>query len=138
MRGLPGAGKSTWIASQPGLKFICCADSYRMRNGFYEYKKSEDSIAHGESLKSFVQFLQVGCPETVYVDNTNTTAVEIAPYAQLCSAYGVKFRIVYIYCDLVTAYKRNIHNVPADTLIKMQTNLMFDKLPTYWPQEAIV
>ena len=134
MRGLPGSGKSSWIQAQPGLKFICSADNYRMRHGTYVYKKEEDQAAHGECLKSYAQFLQVGCPDTLYVDNTNTTIIELAPYVKLAEAYNVPYKIVYLYCDLVFAYKRNIHSVPMATMIQMQQNLMMERLPSFWKQ----
>lgn len=74
----------------------------------------------------------------IIVDNTNTTAMEIAPYARLAEVFGVPFVIRNFYCDVPTACSRGVHSVPYNTLVAMQKNLTYDLLPPYWPQVWVV
>ena len=67
--------------------------------------------AHGACFKGCIESLQAG--RSVVVDDTNTTALEIAPYVQLAQAFGAEPKIVRIVCDPAKALARNTHGVPA-------------------------
>jgi len=69
----------------------------------------------------------------VIVDNTNTTAVEMAPYVAIANAYCVTgIEIVEMDCPVGLAAKRNIHNVPMRTCLRMGDNLMSLEIPHFW------
>ena len=68
----------------------------------------------------------------IVVDNTNTTAVELAPYVRLCEAFGVKYEIVFIRVPFGRACKRNVHAVPEATIWNMFQNLLSERLPAWW------
>lgn len=93
MRGIPGAGKSTWIEG------------------------------HKENLD-------------IVVDNTNITALEIAPFASIANAYNIPFEIVTIAADPVVAHQRNVHNVPFEFIARHAHKISEEKLPSRWPQRT--
>lgn len=141
MRGLPGAGKDRYIERKWGLTarldvVICSADHYHMFDGQYRYDPANAAKAHNMCLKWFSMMLgkQV---ETVVVSNTNTTAVEIAPYYQLALALGYEVKIVHIKCDFETACRRNIHQVPPSTIWAMYQNLLTERMRPWWKEEFV-
>lgn len=137
MRGLPGSGKSSWIKQQLPDASVWSADNYHMVDGVYRYDPKKAGEAHAWCLKGFLDDLRADLKMPIVVDNTNTTAVEIAPYAAAAGAHKAEFKIVYLHCPLGLAVARGIHNVPVATMLKMQRNLLTEELPPYWPQTVI-
>lgn len=146
MRGLPGAGKSSWITSRAdkGTRFfpvpahICSADNYQVNEaGIYEYKVERVKEAHKQCFLDFMDRLQDEQIQHLFVDNTNTTVWEIAPYYQLAEVWGRPVKIVHIDCSLAVALKRNVHDVPGATIWRMQQNLLTEKLPPHWHLEIL-
>ncbi len=76
---------------------------------------------------------------TVVVDNTSTTAVEVAPYASLALAYGHELRVVTLKVDPEVAHERNVHGVPLEGIRAMARRLeeSTGQLPPWWPEEVI-
>lgn len=140
MRGLPGSGKSTWVQRFGDIpRFVCSADDFHVdERGTYRYDPKNAGKAHDWCLKKYLGTLQSGFLGNVIVDNTNVSLVEIAPYARLAQALCIPFKIVYVYCDPVVAYSRNLHGVPFSTILKMQRILLTEEVPSWWPQEIIV
>ena len=56
---------------------------------------------------------------------------------RLAEAFERPYLIVYIQCNLKEALERNSHNVPVNTLLQMQANLITDIVPSSWKQEII-
>lgn len=140
MRGLPGSGKSTWakhrvIESGNATAFVS-ADSYHLETvdgkSVYNFKKENAKKAHDSCIREFLELLNSDLLEEIIVDNTNTTVWEIAPYYRLAEAYGCEVEIVQFRCSAETAFKRTIHNVPAETIARMALNLKEEKLPPWW------
>ncbi len=147
--GLPGSGKSTYITNY-GAQMLersmrgeedyqdirsCSADDYFMERGVYKFDPSKLPEAHGRCLRQFAALVQSEFDsDIVYVDNTNTTIAEIAPYAALALAYGCLLHLVYIKCDPKVAAARNIHGVPENAIMKMQEriNKTLSELPRRW------
>lgn len=136
MRGLPGSGKSSWVKNFCPTDTVCSADHFHTVNGEYRYDPKNAGAAHGACLRQFVRALDVGT-DVLVVDNTNTTAVELAPYVRLCEAFGIEYEIVNIACDFATACERNIHAVPPATIWNMHQNLMTERIPPYWKQTFV-
>ncbi|MCD4847406.1 MAG: ATP-binding protein [Candidatus Aegiribacteria sp.] len=144
MRGLPGAGKTTWIRNNLPDAFICSADNYFLdEKGIYKFDSLLLSEAHESCLKRFVEILTSQEDEVqkeslfVVVDNTAIRAWEISPYYNLAKAYGHDVRVVHIKCDSDLAYSRNIHGVPLEKVEKMDEGLISEALPSFWNVEVV-
>lgn len=147
MRGLPGAGKDYWLSRldeyEPKGVYRCSADDFHTFTNIstgevgYRYDPAKAGEAHNACLKKFAGALAEGYESYVVVSNTNTTAVEIAPYYQLALAYDLPVKIVHVLCDFETACHRNVHGVPPSTIWAMQRNLLTERLPAWWREEFV-
>jgi predicted kinase len=136
MAGVPGSGKSTWIKENHTGAIICSADDYFVGLG-RNFDPSKLGEAHGACVRKFVLYVANHDDDevrenVVIVDNTNTTVLEMAPYVAIAAAYGVSVEIVEMDCPVGLAAKRNIHNVPMRTCLRMGDNLMSLEIPPFW------
>lgn len=135
--GISGSGKSTYIKNHLSDADVCSADHFFMVDGEYKFDVKKLGQAHGECLKHFVYLVSQkphGNRVPVVVDNTNTSMMEVAPYAQLALAYGHELEIIILEAPLELAHARNTHGVPIqgvqgqhDRLVKLA-----DQLPPWW------
>ncbi len=144
MRGLPGAGKSTWARRNYPQAHVCSADSYFLDDeGVYIFDRTLIFEAHASCLRGFAEILAsiaedpANSPETVIVDNTAIQAWEISPYYNLAVAYGQDATIIHVKCDAETAHSRNIHGVPLERIEKMDDSLTCEQLPAFWTMEIV-
>jgi len=143
MRGLPGSGKSTYAnkLAELGPTTIVSADKFFMKDGVYKFDAAKIGDAHSSCLREFVDLIQNGFlhGHTVIVDNTNTTAREIAPYYQLALAFGHEVKIVSVKSPGVqTCIDRNVHGVPSATIARMDSNIIgLADIPPYWKVEYV-
>lgn len=138
MRGLPGSGKSTHVAKMGVDAVVCSADHYHVVDGTYRFDPARAGEAHNACLRKYVETLILPQYLTVVVDNTNTSLMELSPYVRLAEALGVEYEIHYILCSVVTALQRNVHAVPATTILKMHKNLVTEELPPWWRVRVFV
>lgn len=130
MRGVPGSGKS-WLSTKMFTDHaVSSADSFFYKNGVYTWDRTKLGEAHSYSLRTFVEALQSG--RSVVVDNTNVTAIEMAPYVALAKMFGAKLRIIRVECDPNIAAQRNTHGVTLDTILRMDRGLRTNQLPSFW------
>jgi len=128
MRGMPGSGKTTWVkANRPDDYTIVSADLYFTdpQTGEYKFNRNYLKDAHDDCLRRFMQAIAERRP-CVIVDNTNCNSWEIAVYSRIAQVSGYSVQIVQLDCDRDTALKRNVHNVPLDSLNAMAKSLSFD------------
>ena len=144
MRGLPGAGKTTWIRNNLPDAFICSADNYFLdEEGVYKFDSLLISEAHESCLKCFSEILTSDEEDAekeslvIVVDNTAIKAWEISPYYNLAKAYGHDVQVVHIKCDSDLAHSRNIHGVPLERVEKMDEDLISETLPSFWNVEVV-
>jgi len=71
------------------------------------------------------------------VDNTNCSIAEVAPYAALAGAYKHELHIFTLLVHPLTAWRRNLHNVPMTNIVKQDLYLRKSILewPPWWPQQ---
>lgn len=117
MQGVPGSGKSRFVRAYPGNPTVCSADDYFMVDGQYVFDKAKTHEAHHSCLRNFVSAVSSQAP-LIIVDNTHIMRWEMSPYAALSSAYGYEIEIHTFLVDAATAFKRNSHNVPWDTILR--------------------
>ena len=142
LRGLPGCGKTTWIEKQirhlsdAEQITVCSADHFHMRDGKYQFDARNIGPAHNVCLDKFLRACEhsVAC---IYVDNTNISAWEFAPYYRLAEVLGYPVRILRIHCDPLVAWERNLHKVSLKTVLDMNHRLHNESLPPWWKEEII-
>ena len=137
MCGLPGSGKSTLAHQLTRGQAFCMvsADSFFMENGVYQFNASRLPQAHNQCLRNFAEALhgQYDGSGGIIVDNTNCSLTEIAPYYRLAQAYNYKPTVLYIPADAETCAQRNVHGVPLEGILKMETRLLFAQ--RNWPHD---
>jgi len=148
MMAISGSGKSTWIKNDAvEKKEICSADLFFMDDGDYKFDRTKLGEAHGHCLKMFIKktFSAKGNaemgkkiaphlnrnPDVLYVDNTNTTEGEIAPYIAIARAYGIEPQIIHLNVLPEIAGPRNTHGVPQKSIENMYRNI--ERLKKHWP-----
>jgi len=133
MQGIAGSGKSTFvarIADHPGA-VVLSADHYFEKGGEYRFDPSKLVDAHAECMRHFIEAIHLqSC--LVVVDNTNTTAVEIAPYYSVAKAYGAEVEIVSVSCDPEVGAARNTHGAPLAVCKAMAQRIAECSIPPYW------
>jgi len=146
LRGIPGSGKSTFAKKlarpyvRSGLRVkTFSADDYFMRKGVYKFDGSKLGTAHRKCLRDFAECLRLRRADFCIVDNTNITAVEVAPYAALAAAYLADCRVVTISVAARTAAKRNVHNVPRKAVLSKARLLREEtaRFPGFWTHHVI-
>ena len=137
MRGISGAGKTTWHRTNFPNALVCSADHYQVNDvGKYEFKPERASDAHLSCFAEYYWGLHTRKP-IIVVDNTNTQAWEISPYLSLAALYGDSVRIIRIECPIEVAIQRTTHGTPEGTIRRMYNNLQ-QPLPRHWPKEEII
>jgi predicted kinase len=115
LRGLPGAGKSTFAKSFGDARHFE-ADMYHVgEDGVYRWKPENVKAAHEWCRRNVELIMSYG--KDVVVSNTFTQKWEMDEYYELAKKYG------YIVFSVVVENRHsgeNSHNVPADTLDKMR------------------
>lgn len=113
LRGLPGAGKSTFAKTLGGIHIE--ADQFFMENGEYKFDASKLKQAHEHCRTSTEGWMVEG--HNIVVSNTFTTSKEMQPYYELAEKYGYQ---VYSLIVENRHGSTSIHSVPDDTLDKME------------------
>ncbi len=135
--GLPGSGKTTLIGQRHPRALVCSSDHhFTGRDGVYRYVPAEIGQAHAACLRKFVG-LAISHDGDIAVDNTGTSASEVAPYAALALAYGRALHIVTVECHPEVAFARNLHGVSMETIVAMHKQLQERVLAPWWSQETI-
>jgi predicted kinase len=126
--GISGSGKSTYIENHFSGALVISADHYFMKTGEYKFDPSLLGAAHNECLKRFMLECQfhnrASAPLVLVVDNTNTSAFEVAPYYRVAEALGCDVEVIIIDADLEKAAARNVHGVPRQVIRRQYDRLM--------------
>lgn len=140
LMGCSGSGKTTWAEYGQAHDIIVSADSYFMISGAYKFDPKLLQQAHDQCLRTFVQLLQfnglaLNGPD-IAVDNTNTTALEMAPYVALTQAYQFAVRFVHFDVAPAVAFTRSQHGVPLHTIENQHRRIQetLKHWPRFWPK----
>jgi len=131
LRGIPGAGKSTFIRRKYSKAVVASADHFFEVDGEYHFQPHKIGEAHGECFRNACAAAQAQVP-LIVIDNTATSAVEVAPYVLLGQAYGYDVQIVTLLVDVNVAAARNVHDVPLAAIKSMDKNLRNAEFPPWW------
>jgi len=137
LRGIPGSGKTTFAQMMDEAK-VCSADWFfvNLKTGEYRFDPKQLPDAHAACMQRFIE-LVVSTNKSIVVDNTNITAIEIAPYVAIAQAYGIPASIVTIDCKPEVANKRQMHGVPLESLLEKHELMLEEekRFPAWWKHE---
>lgn len=148
MSGPSGAGKSHVVQSRKAAQdHVVSADDFFMRGGKYIYERELQGAAHLDCLSRYLDLLEEhadtpreGADQvTIWVDNTNIQAWEIAPYYQLAAMQHANVEIIEVWPpDLQTCVVRNVHDVPVAVVARQYHRMQARSLPSFWKVEAVI
>jgi predicted kinase len=122
--GLPGSGKSTYLARKNAVGLS--SDTIRQ----WLADDETDQTIHGRVFRTLRyllrQRLALGRPVT-YIDATNLTPRERAPYIEMGKSYGCDVEAVFFAVPLEVCQDRNAQRrrvVPGDAMVKMAAKLV--------------
>ncbi len=130
LSGVPGSGKSTY-ARNLGADVVSADDYLPLKP-----QGADFGIAHAKCMAYF-QLLVMQHVAHVVVDNTNTTAVEIAPYYLVAQAHDAEVTVLRFTCDAEAAFRRNVHQVPFQTFAVMLANFLRRDVMPWWHVEDL-
>lgn len=124
MRGLPGSGKSTWVAqnTDPKTTVVCSADNFLYdADGKYNWTPERLGKAHQACHDKFICWLNHPmdgdngiAPTTIVVDNCNLTNRDMRFYIEAAEKAGAEIEIRTIHTEPKVAMGRQLHGVPAE------------------------
>ena len=121
MRGIPGSGKSTIAKLFEGT--LCSADLFfTSEDGNYKFDTTRLKEAHIDCFCNAVEAMR-NKDKIVVIDNTSLAHYEYKRYVDLAENYDYPYVIITVQCDLDVACSRGIHDVPFETMQRMQTRM---------------
>lgn len=148
MQGVSGSGKSTYARNVQRSRnasaetcWIVSADDYFVDSeGRYNFDPSKLGEAHATCFARVLDLLRMAGDVDparsmcIIVDNTNSTAIEIAPYmaaaaaSKLDTGHEVFTTIVRVRCPIDLALSRTTHGTPLRSIRQQTANIEdFDK-----------
>ena len=147
MSGISGSGKSSLVrrlaeVSSPFKSkkdlpaVIVSADTFFMQDGVYKFDPSMLGKAHSLCFFQYIEALRAYKGNAIFVDNTNTTVAEIAPYMLAAEAYDWNVEIITFVSKgigaLTACAERNRHGVGLHTIGRQDAALVILVLPHWW------
>ena len=116
VRGLPGAGKTSFAEFLSQDIPVVSADDYFYDKGEYKFKIEELGQAHKYAQLCALTMMEKGISK-ICVANTFTTEKEMKPYFEMAEMCGYK-----VFSIIVENRHGNssIHNVPDETIVAMK------------------
>lgn len=118
LRGISGAGKSTFTKTHLPNAVVASADHYFGHGDNYKFDHTKLGKAHDFCYDTFTAAVDSG--REVVVDNTNTKLKEFKRYLDYAAKKGCTVEVVRLKVDPKVAAARNVHGVPYDTVMNMQ------------------
>ena len=124
MRGLPGAGKSTFAELlDPTWCATVSADDYMCdRMGNYKFDPTRLDECHAKCQDDFRDLIGNNVP-LVIVDNTNLSHEERWFYTREATMHGYRVHLVTVEEDTP---RDNIHGVPTHVIDRMRAKMLMD------------
>lgn len=119
VRGLPGSGKSTLAKNLIGWYYHLETDMFWMKDGEYKFDASKLREAHAWCQSETRKLMNNGFSPVV--SNTFTTKKELKPYFDIAKEFNLVPTVI-----LCQNQWGNIHNVPEETLKRMEARFEYD------------
>ncbi len=122
--GLPGSGKSTWLAAR-GITALS-SDTLRLWLADDETDQTIHARVFATLRYLLRQRLAIG-REISYVDATHLTPAERAPYVEIASGYGCGIEALFFDTPVEVCQQRNAARdrvVPVEAIAAMQARLI--------------
>ena len=122
LRGLPGAGKSTWVRQHAAGAVVCSADHFFETPSGYAFDETRLGAAHAACASAAIEAMARGAARVV-VDNTHSRRWEWQVLAAAAAALRYDLEIVDLFdagLDDAELARRNTHGVTADTIAAMR------------------
>ena len=121
VRGLPSSGKSTVATNLVGAENNIAADDYfyKLGAGEYAFDPTKLHLAHKWCYSTLEEKMSVGEP-LLAVSNTSTRESDVRTYYELGTKWGYQVFVITVekwHTGL------NSHNVPTETMDRMETQL---------------
>jgi tRNA uridine 5-carbamoylmethylation protein Kti12 len=145
LSGLPGSGKSRFAerlrvecVERGQESLVCSADDHHLVEGEYRFNPKNAAAAHRVCMRKYLECCVARYPHNlIIVDNTNTSAEEIAPYLRVAEALEIPVSIKRLWVPPEVSFARNTHAVPLPTILAMYRR-MLEPLPSTWPVEVLM
>jgi len=121
LSGLPGGGKSYHLRNHRQPEDTVLSADIKMGPVFRGYLLPE---IHLSLVREYIALVARQGPGTIWIDNTNVSAAEIAPYWTVGKAYGAEVNVLRFIPDPRVAFARKIHDVAPKSYQKMQQKLI--------------
>lgn len=133
LSGVPGVGKSYVARVLKALDpdaVICSADDY------VDYTRFDPSMlpgAHQACFRGFLAATMLAKLRSIIIDNTNTSAAEIAPYVLGAESLGYLPLVIRVHpVDSDMAHERNVHGVPEEVSRALYERFTQRDLMPWW------
>jgi predicted kinase len=143
LRGIPGAGKSTFVRKHLSADALIASADDGMVEGEgedakYVFSPKKLPEAHGACLRKVINALRGHAFPNIVVDNTSTSIAEVAPYVAVGQAYGAEVIVITLRIDPAIAGPRNTHGVPQAGVDRMAKALDEGSaaMPPWWCHEV--
>ena len=137
MRGIPGAGKSTYTAKHfPNALVLGTDRCFRRPDGSYRFDAARLPDAHEACLQQFQVALAAGRTPIV-VDKCNLTWKAIEPYALAARRARYELRVITLVADPLACWRRNAHRVPREKVLELAKILNEVRLPAWIPSKTV-
>lgn len=121
LRGISGAGKSTWVKTHAADAAVVSADHFFHVDGEYRFDPSKLQENHAKCFRAFVEALFAKAPHII-VDNTNIEAWEYSPYVIAAEALGYQVELLTLECSVDISLSRK-KMVEPKSLERMHASL---------------
>lgn len=132
IRGLPGAGKSTFaqmLSDTAGFQIYSLDSYFTDANGVYTFDYKRNHLAY-KDCQSKVEKAMKEFNNRIVVDQTFALLWEIQPYLELGKIHSYKTFV----CTIENRHNgENEHNISDEQLIKMAKNFSVELLPSRLP-----
>lgn len=133
LSGVPGTGKTSFASKNYPGAVVCSSSSFLKAPGASTAALEE---AHAKCLRMFVRLL-IENVELVVVDNTNSTTLEIAPYAQFALAESYQLEIITLKRNPEVAAEESSRGVKLKNIMATAERIANRTLPPWWPHREI-